>query len=400
MAFAAFIQISPINIVSINVSDTGAGKPGLSSLCNAIRDRTKVKGSSLLSYLALSDNKLSQPGTEALAAMLSHTGMHLKSLVIANTQPLLDQILDAIKRGCPNLDFLDISRNKLKPADCNALSKFLESQNSLTDLNLSATKFPPECIKDLLLSVANSNVDIKINLSDNSLGSQVGELIASIAFKMMNVHTLNLADNDLAEEGISSLAEGLCSNTCLRNLILDRNWKSAGKARQDAMENLIKLIANTPYLEALSFEGKGEKGVLRADIVDFLYALGNNASLTSLNISGHQMGNKGAIALSKALQTNHTLTSLNWDDNMTTLLGFINIKNALSVNRTLKNMPLPVFDIAQALKNHENAAQLQQVLNKIETQLLTNQQSLNSNLGAYGVFIYRCLQSRNRKTFA
>jgi len=331
-----------------------------------------VKGSSLLAYLALADNKLAQPGTEALAAMLSHTGMHLKTLNISNTNAILDQILDALKRGCPNLETLDISRNKLKTTDCNALSKFLETQPSLTDVNLASTKFPPECIKDLLLSVANNTSEVKFNLSDNGLGATVGEQIASIAFKMTNVNTLNLADNELAEEGISALAEGLCSNTCLKTLILDRNWKSAGKSRLDAIENLIKLISSNPHLEALSFQGKGVQ-VLKADIVPFLYALGNNTSLVSLNISGHQMGNKGAIALSKALQTNHTLTSLTWDDNVTTLLGFINIKNALRVNQTLKNMPLPVYDIAQALKS-ENGLQLQQILNQIERQILNNQQ--------------------------
>ena len=44
-------------------------------------------------------------------------------------------------------------------------------------------------------------------------------------------------------------------------------------------------------------------------------------------LKGHDMKNKGAIALAKALQTNHTLTSIMWDDNLTSLLGnFLSFK--------------------------------------------------------------------------
>jgi hypothetical protein len=112
---------------------------------------------------------------------------------------------------------------------------------------------------------------------------------------------------------------------------------------------------------------------LKADIVPFLYALGNNTSITYLDISNHQMGNKGAIALSRALQQNQSLASVLYDGNLTGLLGFINLKNALKLNFSLKQFPLPVYDIG-AIPKSENENDLQLVLHKIEKRILRNQQ--------------------------
>jgi len=94
-----------------------------------------------------------------------------------------------------------------------------------------------------------------------------------------------------------------------------------------------------------------------------------------LNIQGNQIGNKGAIALSKALQTNQTLISILWDENLTGLLGFINIRNAMQVNQTIRSMALPIYDIGQALKAQPtNQKDIQAALKEIEELLLRNQQ--------------------------
>jgi hypothetical protein len=131
------------------------------------------------------------------------------------------------------------------------------------------------------------------------------------------------------------------------------------------------------YGKALSIAGSNSSGgTLKQEIVPLLYALGENTSLMSLNLQGHHFGNKGASALSRALQMNTTLISIFWDDNLTGLLGFINIRNALKINQTIRNMPLPISDIGQALKSSPNPADIQQVLKEIEKLLLRNQQRM------------------------
>jgi len=114
---------------------------------------------------------------------------------------------------------------------------------------------------------------------------------------------------------------------------------------------------------------------LRYDLNPFLAALGSNTSITELNISGHQIGNKGAIALAKSLQINTSLNTLFWDENQIGLMGFKNVKYALKINKTLKYMPLNIADIAFGEELHESAEQhnLAKTLAKIETLILNNQ---------------------------
>jgi Ran GTPase-activating protein (RanGAP) involved in mRNA processing and transport len=61
-------------------------------------------------------------------------------------------------------------------------------------------------------------------------------------------------------------------------------------------------------------------------LIPLIDAIGTNDSITHLDISGNNIGNKGAMALAKAIQTNQTLTHLVWDENGTTLTGFQNFK--------------------------------------------------------------------------
>ncbi len=119
------------------------------------------------------------------------------------------------------------------------------------------------------------------------------------------------------------------------------------------------LISDCP-LESLSIAG-GAKSQLRFDVIPLIYDLATNTSLTELDIQGHGMGNKGAMALGKALQTNRTLTSLVWDENLTTTIGLQAFKIGLERNHSLKSMPLPLLDIATALKS-EPPQRLHQVI--------------------------------------
>lgn len=93
---------------------------------------------------------------------------------------------------------------------------------------------------------------------------------------------------------------------------MDRNFKG-NKSRHQAVENLIKLVKSSNTLEGKEYINvynsiglslasglKSEKW--KHELVPFLVAIGENRSLMSLDIRGQHMGNKGAIALAKALQ--------------------------------------------------------------------------------------------------
>jgi hypothetical protein len=77
-AFATYLQTTSVNVESINISDIGADKKGLAIFFTAIKDRARTKEPSALTYLAASDNKLSDTGSDALAQMLQTTGAQLR----------------------------------------------------------------------------------------------------------------------------------------------------------------------------------------------------------------------------------------------------------------------------------------------------------------------------------
>lgn len=62
---------------------------------------------------------------------------------------------------------------------------------------------------------------------------------------------------------------------------------------------------------------------MKHDLIPLIDVLASNTSLSEIDISGHQIGNTGVIALAKSLQLNGTLTKLFWDENETGLIGYL-----------------------------------------------------------------------------
>jgi Ran GTPase-activating protein (RanGAP) involved in mRNA processing and transport len=137
----------------------------------------KVKVVGTLTYLNVGDNKLFQPGSESLAQFLSAGGKSfsnriqsnfflggaLKTLILSNTSPDVEILVNAMKQGCPRLQTLDLSKNKFRINDSNALIEYLPTASHLTKLNLSCTKPELQSLKDLLTSVSKDTY-LNINL--------------------------------------------------------------------------------------------------------------------------------------------------------------------------------------------------------------------------------------------
>lgn len=165
----------------------------------------------------------------------------------------------------------------------------------------------------------------------------------------------------------------MSSNSTLKHLNLGSNFKGKPTAQQrkTALESLGTLIEKSG-LESLNISG-GPGSELKGDIVDFLYELPTNETLLSLDISGHNFGNKGAAALAKVVQINTKMVTLKWDNNGTSFEGFDSFANALRRNKTLKNMSLPICDITGAMRDTKRTKQLLDTVRQIEKYLARNQ---------------------------
>lgn len=369
-SFANYIGSMNKGIVKLDISDCGAGKVGMSSLFNSLKKNVHM--SSTLTYFDISGNKIESDGSGALSTFLASNNA-LRVFLLSNTFANCEVVTGAILRGCKELQQLDLSSNKFAKKESFNISQFLQASAVLTNLNLANTGAPVESYKEII-SAMIGNVYLKdcyLNLAENKLGLPGARVLGNMADKLSNIASLDLRDNEFGDEGVSNVCDGFCYNTNLKHLSLAANFKGAKKGKNHAIESIIKLIASECPLESLNVSG-GKGSELKLEIVPFLYALATNETLKTVDISGHQMGNKGAFCLGKAIQTNDSLESLKWDNNGTTLQGFQSFAIGLSRNHSLKNMTLPINDISAALKGSEAQA-LSDSISHIERLLSRNQ---------------------------
>jgi Ran GTPase-activating protein (RanGAP) involved in mRNA processing and transport len=384
-SFAAFVSGMTHGLVRLNLSNCGFNKAAIQAFGGALRKN--IHSSSTLTILSLARNQLGPEGSSAVAQFLANPNA-LKELDISSTDANLDTVLPAVIRGSTSISSLNISGNKLAAKGVKSMTTFLQSSDALKNLNIASTSISVELLKEILRAIG-SNVylqDFDLNIADNKLGSGGASLIANLDTDARNIMVLNAGDNEFGDEGVSLVATGLASHQSLKVLDLSRNFSAKPtKARDTAVDNLINLISGECPLETLVLRGN-KTAALRADLVPFLYGLATNDTLLRLDISGQQMGNKGALALGKALQINKKLQELRWDDNGTTLQGFVSFRNGLMRNISLKDMQVPVLDITTA--KGEDPKKLATVFSEIQDMIARNcaPKSMLSKGAAAGMF--------------
>ncbi|GAM21013.1 hypothetical protein SAMD00019534_041880 [Acytostelium subglobosum LB1] len=372
--FANYIAASNRGIASMNFANCAMGKSGITYLTTALKKNIKMPLT--LTHLDLSNNKMDADGSASLSAFLASPNA-LRSLCIANTLPTMETIVGALVRGCLELRHLDISDNRLAKKDIPHLVRFFGSSSTLKYINISNTKIPIEHLKEIVVSISSNLYlqDIVFDCKVNELGIGGARLFASLADKIPNIHTLDVSENDFCDEGVAVICEGFIQNTSVRKLILNGNFKvSKTKSRAATVESVIGLLEASTPLEALHMTNGSGKYHLKNDLLPLIYALATNDTLVELDITGHLMGNKGAIALGKALQTNKALQTLVWDENATGVVGFIGFTTGLERNLTLKNMPKPLLDIMKAYS--ESPVRLSNLLKDIDHYINRNQSPL------------------------
>jgi hypothetical protein len=263
-------------LLYLDVSGTGCSSKGFVGLLSALQENGEM--SSSIEYLSLANHhgKFGVEGSTALQQYLTHV-VHtsavyprLRELNLSNTgNPNLKLILPALVSGKIQLKRLDLSHNsKFTGEDSDALADYLSqaSASGLEQLNLSNTFLSPEALEKILTRI-HPDFDLSLDLSNNNLGvpgkcptceilsSFVffvyagAKMLGTIAYKVQNVRCLDLSDNDMGDEGIAELAQGLRNNHSITRLILNRNFKGKTKFRTAAIDNLIKLVSSECEIE-------------------------------------------------------------------------------------------------------------------------------------------------------
>ena len=139
---------------------------------------------------------------------------------------------------------------------------------------------------------------------------------------------------------IAALSQALTVNTSLTTLNL-----SGHSIGDEGATSLSQALAVNTSLTTLDLS---EKSIGAEVATSLSQALAVNTTLTTLNLSGNSIGAEGATSLSQALAVNTTLTTLNLSGNSIGAEGATSLSQVLAVNTSLTNLSLSFNHVGDA----------------------------------------------------
>ena len=272
---------------------------------------------------------------------------------------------------------VDLSDKRMDKAGAAVLGLTLETNTTLTQLNMSGNNLGPVGAESLATALKRNT---KFNLSGKNLGSTV---VRSIAVALeMNKHLteLNLSTNQLGPAGAESLAVALKTNTTPTVLYLSGN--NLGPAGAESLAAALKANSTVTQLN-LSYNNIGPVGANSLAV-----ALETIATLTDLSLLNNALGPAGAESLATALRTNATLTDLYLYDNKLGPGGAKSLAAVLETNKSLTSL-----DLSHNYLGPADAESLAATLKRNST--LTDLNLLNNDLGPVGAESLAAALKRN-----
>uniref|UniRef100_A0A8C7RTE7 CARMIL C-terminal domain-containing protein n=1 Tax=Oncorhynchus mykiss TaxID=8022 RepID=A0A8C7RTE7_ONCMY len=362
-ALSAQLAKLPMGLKYLNLSKTSISQKGVNSLAQALSANPAVP--TTLAHLDLCGNSLRGDDLSNLYNFLGQPNS-LATLDLSNSDCCLDQVSEP-SSNCW-YSFKTHRRCKDVP---HSFKQFFGTALALSSVNLSGTKLPLEALKALLLGLGcNPNLsEVSLDLSSCELRSGGAQILEGCIAEIPNISSLDISDNGL-DSDLTTLLVWLAKNRSIRHLSLGKNFNNIkSKNLSQVLDNLVHMIQEEESpLTSISLADSKLKG----DLSIVLNALGSNASLTRVDISGNGMGDMGAKMLAKALQINTKLRTVMWDKNNVSLQGLQDVASALE-KYTIRFMPIPIIDAAQALK--ASPEKTEDALLKMERYLLRNHET-------------------------
>ncbi|XP_028283453.1 capping protein, Arp2/3 and myosin-I linker protein 3 [Parambassis ranga] len=359
----------------LNLSKTSLSSKGVVSLSQALCSSDDYSNSLLHLDLSKNPGVLSGEDATNLYLFLAQPNC-LVHLDLSGTDCTVDSLFGALLRGCcADLSYLNLSKNSFSHRKARdslpTFRQFFSSAFSLTHVSLASMKVPPDSLRALFLGLSNNPhiTDLHLDISSCELRSAGAGVIQELFPRVSCVGTLDISDNGL-DADLLAVIPAFSRHPSLKHLMLGKNFNIKGRVLDEILQKLVNLVQEEECaLQSLSLADSR----LRQRGTVLVNALGSNACLRKVDLSGNLLEDSGAKMLSKALQINTTLRSVTWDRNNTTATGFQDVARALEHNFTLQYMPLPLSDVTQAYRSAPEKTD--QALTKIQRALLRNNQT-------------------------
>jgi Ran GTPase-activating protein (RanGAP) involved in mRNA processing and transport len=201
-----------------------------------------------------------------------------------------------------NLRILNFCNVSIENKNC-FLPESLSGNTTIQELGIDNCKLSPGRCADLGKLMRTSQSLKLLNLSNLNLGNAATEIAKALESNCGSLCHLEMSDNRMDSESLSSLLKSLQRNKTLVSLRLNKSGIGPKHA-----SDLADLLATNKHLKALSLCDNSLNGASIRIMAE--QGLGHNDTLQMLFLSHNPIGDEGAIHLTDFLMENTVLQSL------------------------------------------------------------------------------------------
>ena len=293
-----YSSLKRIYFIRNNLSYTGLG-----NITTALGKQPQIED------LKMCDNDISSDGCVALSnAMETWEGSSLKQLMLCHND-IDDEGINALVRGMANCNYLEVftlfGNDSITPAGLTSFSTYLQSKNCcLKRLDIGSMNIDCAGVEALATGLSRNTALKSLCMSENAIGDDGIDTLVSSLSTCSNLDELHISeDGTFSAIGLKSLCSLFQTGTgvnlkCLN--IRDNNIDDNGlKALTEGMTSCCSLTAlDLSHNESITAAG------LKA------FVQSSPRSLIELALWGMRLGDDGATALAEGLVGNDTMEKL------------------------------------------------------------------------------------------
>jgi len=297
------------SLTNLKLKKVDLGDGGFSELASALRSNSTLRSLKLSSVLSGSDDvaaglsslvevAAAPPGEYAEGdgdgdAGLTNIAFPENSLGDLGTARVSEALCSP---GATSIRHLNLNRNGIGPTGAESLAEMLRSQSWLNTLVLRNNQMNDGGVASILRALSNGeNRSVKdLRLGSNVAGTESAKAAGLAIGTNGSLLALDLARSSIKDDGASSIAAGLQSDTC-RLQSLDLRWCGI---YTDGIVSLAQSLKVNSTLISLSLDDNNikERGI--DEIEEYLL---NNESLIEFLHNGCRVGVKGSQRIKRSV---------------------------------------------------------------------------------------------------
>lgn len=263
---------------------------------------------------------------------------YISSILNLSCQNLNDNHIQLLAKALKNnttITTLVLYRNDITNTGALTISELLLTNKNISILDLNGNKIGAQGATHLAEALKSNKVVTALFLSENQIGDSGAAAIGDMLTYNSSLKMLNLKRNKIKDAGLKGLTEALERNCSLIGLNISNNYFDMGGAKllaeclnnnrtlkllnigacffglNGAIKIVVDQIKQKRQMEHLCLEASEIKGEDQVSVANLL----RSNFIEELDLSRSQLGETGAIVITKALQDNSTLKRLDLEGN-------------------------------------------------------------------------------------